>query len=36
VLFSVAQDTGTVKGTVKDKETGETIIGASVVWEADK
>lgn len=36
VLFSVAQDTGTVKGTVKDKESGETIIGASVVWEADK
>lgn len=36
VLFSFAQDTGTVKGTVKDKETGETIIGASVVWEADK
>ena len=26
VLFSVAQDTGTVKGTVKDKEYGETII----------
>ena len=36
VLFSVAQETGTVKGTVKDKESGETIIGASVVWEADK
>ena len=36
VLFSVAQDTGTVKGTIKDKESGETIIGASVVWEADK
>ncbi|MFT6210756.1 MAG: iron complex outermembrane receptor protein [Bacteroidia bacterium] len=36
VLFSFAQDTGTVKGTIKDKESGETIIGASVVWEADK
>lgn len=36
VLFSVAQDTGTIKGTVKDKESGETIIGASVVWETDK
>ena len=36
MLFSVAQETGTVKGTVKDKESGETIIGASVVWEADK
>ncbi|MBP9151475.1 MAG: TonB-dependent receptor [Flavobacteriales bacterium] len=36
VLFSVAQDTGTVKGVVKDKESGETIIGASVVWAADK
>ncbi len=36
VLFSVAQDSGTVKGTVKDKESGETIIGASVVWSTDK
>ena len=36
VLFSVAQDTGTVKGTVKDKSSGETIIGASVVLESDK
>ncbi|MCF8275127.1 MAG: TonB-dependent receptor [Flavobacteriales bacterium] len=36
VLFAFAQDTGTVKGTVKDKDSGETIIGASVVWEADK
>ena len=36
VLFSVAQDTGTVKGIVKDKESGETIIGASVVWSTDK
>lgn len=36
VLFSVAQDTGTVKGVVKDKNSGETVIGASVVWEADK
>jgi len=36
VLFSVAQDTGTVKGTIKDKESGETIIGASVVLESDK
>jgi len=36
VLFSVAQDTGTVKGTIKDKASGETIIGASVVWQADK
>jgi len=36
VLFSVAQDTGTVKGVVKDKESGETIIGASVVWATDK
>ncbi|MBI1289586.1 MAG: TonB-dependent receptor [Flavobacteriales bacterium] len=35
VLFTFAQDTGTVKGVVKDKETGETIIGANVVWEAD-
>lgn len=36
VLFSFAQDTGTVKGIVKDKESGLTVIGASVVWEADK
>lgn len=36
VLFAVAQDTGTVKGTVKDKASGETIIGASVVLESDK
>lgn len=36
VLFSVAQDTGTVKGTVKDKESGETIIQATVVLESDK
>jgi outer membrane receptor protein involved in Fe transport len=35
VLFSVAQDTGTVKGTVKDKESGETIIQATVVLESD-
>lgn len=35
VLFSVAQDTGTIKGVIKDKESGETIIGASVVWSAD-
>ncbi|MCF8258064.1 MAG: TonB-dependent receptor [Flavobacteriales bacterium] len=31
-----AQDTGTLKGVVKDKASGETIIGANVVWEADK
>lgn len=31
-----AQDTGTLKGVVKDKVSGETIIGANVVWEADK
>ncbi|MGB1317278.1 MAG: TonB-dependent receptor, partial [Flavobacteriales bacterium] len=36
VLFAVAQDTGTVKGQIKDKESGETIIGASVVLESDK
>lgn len=36
VLFAVAQDTGTVKGTVKDKGSGETIIGASIVWQTDK
>ena len=36
VFFAVAQDTGTVKGTVKDKESGETIIGASIVWQTDK
>lgn len=36
VLFSVAQDTGTVKGTVKDQASGETIIGANVVLESDK
>lgn len=35
VLFAVAQDTGTVKGTVKDKESGETIIGANVVLASD-
>lgn len=38
-LFStvlLAQDTGTLKGVVKDKLSGETIIGANVVWEADK
>jgi outer membrane receptor protein involved in Fe transport len=32
----VAQDTGTLKGVVKDKASGETIIGANVVWEKDK
>lgn len=36
VLFTFAQDTGTVKGTIKDKSSGETIIGASVIWAADK
>ena len=32
----MAQDTGTLKGVVKDKASGETIIGANIVWEADK
>lgn len=35
-LFVFAQDTGTLKGTVKDAESGETIIGANIVWQADK
>jgi hypothetical protein len=36
VLSVFAQDTGTLKGVVKDKASGETIIGANIVWEADK
>lgn len=32
----VAQDSGTLKGVVKDKASGETIIGANVVMEKDK
>lgn len=36
VLFAVAQDMGTLKGQLKDKESGETIIGANVVLESDK
>ncbi|MDP6909024.1 MAG: TonB-dependent receptor plug domain-containing protein, partial [Flavobacteriales bacterium] len=35
-LFVLAQDTGTLKGVLKDKDSGETLIGASVVSEADK
>lgn len=35
-LFVFAQDTGTLKGTLKDKDSGETLIGASVVMESDK
>ncbi|MFC2176223.1 TonB-dependent receptor domain-containing protein [Bacteroidota bacterium] len=31
-----SQDTGTLKGVLKDADSGETLIGASVVWEADK
>ena len=36
VLITFGQDTGTVKGQVKDDGSGETIIGASVVLESDK
>ena len=36
VLFAVAQDTGTVKGTIKDADSGETIIQASVILQSDK
>lgn len=35
-LFVFAQDTGTLKGTLKDKDSGETLFGASVVSEADR
>ena len=35
-LFVFAQDTGTLKGVLKDADSGETLIGASVVSEADK
>jgi len=35
-VFVFAQDTGTLKGVLKDVDSGETLIGASVVWEADK
>lgn len=36
VLTAFAQDTGTLRGVVKDKESGETVIGANVVLESDK
>jgi len=36
VLSVFAQDTGTLKGVVKDKESGQTVIGANVVLESDK
>jgi outer membrane receptor protein involved in Fe transport len=36
VLSVFAQDTGTLKGVVKDKASGETVIGANVVLESDK
>jgi outer membrane receptor protein involved in Fe transport len=36
VLLTFAQDNGTVTGLIKDKSSGETIIGANVVWAADK
>jgi len=35
-LFVFAQDTGTLKGVLKDADSGETLIGASVVSESDK
>lgn len=35
-LASLAQETGTLKGTVRDAKTNETIIGANVVLESDK
>ncbi len=35
-FFVFAQDTGTLKGVLKDQDSGETLIGASVVSEADK
>ncbi len=35
-LFVWAQDTGTLKGTLKDRDSGETLIGANVVSENDK
>lgn len=35
-VFAIAQDTGTLKGIIKDKSNGLTIPGSSVVLESDK